>query len=178
VSIVLFDVDGVLADGQEADKCQPRPGLRLLLDTLACLGYQLVAWSAGGRNHARAVVEACGFHGTIQRYLSKPDYPMAEEDALMMVGEVPALQIDDDPTERVGSWPFMVWPGWYGERGSESDEAAIRTGAEAARLREALEEMVASDNADTPAVEYAAWCYRLARRVLKESKSQNEGCAK
>ena len=114
MSIVLLDVDGVIADGQAAKKCAPRPGIRLLVDTLARLDYEVVAWSAGGVLHARDVVYACGLNCVIHRFLNKPDLPMQEEDALRLVGERPALQIDDDPSERVGDWPFMLWDGWYG----------------------------------------------------------------
>lgn len=103
--MILFDVDGTISCG--TPRCVPRPGMLLLCDTLACLGYELVAWSAGGAAHAQDHVERCGLHGSVHRYLTKPSYPITEEAALAVVGRRPALQIDDDPTERVGDWPFM-----------------------------------------------------------------------
>lgn len=107
-----MDVDGVLHNGTA--RMIPRPQMQLILDTLACLGFEVVAWSAGGGEWARDVVCRHGWHGVITRFLSKPDYPMDEGVALELVGAVPVLQIDDDALERVGSWPFMLWPTFTG----------------------------------------------------------------
>lgn len=102
--VVLLDIDGVIESGPK----HSRPGMVLLCDTLTLLGFEVVAWSSGGAEHALKAVERCGLHGSIHRFLSKPDYPMTKASVLERVGQRPALQIDDDATERIGDWPFML----------------------------------------------------------------------
>jgi NLI interacting factor-like phosphatase len=133
--IVLFDVDGTLSDGRIWRKATARPGVRDLLDTLAMLGFQLVVWSSGGEEYARRVAEALGLHGAVWRYAAKPSYPMNEEAALAAIGRRPALQVDDDHTERVADWPFMEWPRFEGPH-----RVAGSLGAEE-RLRAALDDI-------------------------------------
>ena len=53
------------------------------------------------------------------------DYPMQEDAALAILGERPALQIDDDATERVADWPFAIagsaWDSLATERAERSN---------------------------------------------------------
>jgi hypothetical protein len=102
--IVLFDIDGVVlaVDGT------PMPGAQALVDTLMCLGYEVHFWSAGGTLHVADALQRAGIYGGFKAH-EKPTYPPTEDEALRIVGRRPALQIDDDPTERVADWPFMVW---------------------------------------------------------------------
>jgi hypothetical protein len=114
---VVFDVDGVISNGQRPNvtvngesRFVGRPGIRDLFDVLGCLGFRVVVWSAGGAKYAREVCEALNVHGSVREYADKPPYPMTEEEAEINLGRRPVLQIDDDPTERVADWPFMVLP--------------------------------------------------------------------
>lgn len=124
---VLLDVDGVVACGRSVPRCRPRPGIRDLVDVLTCLGHEVVLWSGGGAEHAEEVAQAVGIHGAVRRFYSKPRYPMTEEAALATVGERPALQVDDDPCERVGDWPFFLIEGWYGTDATPESEVSNGT---------------------------------------------------
>lgn len=136
--IVLFDVDGVLSDGRIWRRATARPGVQTTLDTLACLGFQLIAWSSGGAEYAQRVCEALVLHGSIWRYASKPAYPMTEEAALAVIGSRPVLQIDDDPTERIADWPFMEWPSFTGPHRLAPSRPAAPGSLDVARLAEAM----------------------------------------
>lgn len=103
---VLLDVDGIV--NLVGPGAPIRPGLVLLCDMLTCLGYELRLWSAGGAAHARSEAERAGIHGSVTAYFDKAEYPMSEQAALAILGRRPALQVDDDPTERVADWPFML----------------------------------------------------------------------
>ena len=102
--MVLLDVDGVVLDARG----DPMPGIGFALDLLACLGFEVVLWSAGGPAYAEAAGQRTGHHGAISGYRGKPTYPPTEEEALRFVRRRPVLQVDDDPTERVADWQFMV----------------------------------------------------------------------
>ena len=98
---VLCDVDGVVIDydGNE------RPGIRDLMFGFVGMGFDIKLWSGEGRPHAEEVAKRLelpcfSFH-------TKPPYPMKRGAVLRRVGE-PALQLDDDPTERAGDWPFLL----------------------------------------------------------------------
>lgn len=99
---VLFDVDGCLLDFHG----EPMPGVTRLLDTVRLLGFQVRVWSAGGEKWARKAADSLG--ATEARCYDKPDYPPTEADALVLLGSRPALQVDDDATERIADWPFML----------------------------------------------------------------------
>src|SRR4051812_23995726 len=102
--LVLFDIDGVIlgVDGT------PVPSAPALIDTLMCLGFEVHFWSAGGTRHVGDALQRAGIYGSFGAH-DKPIYPPTEAAALKIIGRRPALQIDDDPTERVADWPFMVW---------------------------------------------------------------------
>lgn len=102
--LVLFDIDGVILgiDGT------PLAGATALIDTLMCLGYEVHFWSAGGTMHVADALQRAGIYGGFTIH-DKPTYPPSEAEALRIIGRRPALQIDDDPTERVADWAFMVW---------------------------------------------------------------------
>lgn len=102
---VLFDVDGCLLDYRG----NIIPGIQRLLDTLRLLGFEIRIWSAGGKEYARETAERLGLAGVAECY-RKPSYPPTLEDALALLGSAPALQVDDDPTERIPGWPFMDTP--------------------------------------------------------------------
>lgn len=160
--IVLLDVDGVVACGRPARSCRPRPGIRDLVDVLTCAGHEVVLWSAGGAEHARAVAARIGIHGAVRRFHAKPDYPMTEEAALAVIGARPVLQVDDDRGERVADWPFMQIEGWYGP-----DPAA----QEVERLREALRK-IASEKPDT-----LSWRHRKAQEIARSALRTTEARA-
>lgn len=84
------------------------PGIQRLLGTLQLLGFEIRIWSAGGAERAQHVAASLGIPEA--KCYSKPEYPIQPEAALALLGDVPALQMDDDPTERVADWPFMVTP--------------------------------------------------------------------
>jgi len=132
--IVLFDIDGVIlsADGT------PLPGAGWLVDTLMCLGFEVRFWSAGGTRHAGEAINRAGIYGSFTIH-EKPTYPPTEDDALRIVGRRPALQIDDDHTERIADWPFMEWGAQWGPMAAAA--RAARPAAEPG-LREALRELL------------------------------------
>lgn len=106
--ILLLDVDGVI------NLIEPgapiRPGIEFLCQVFTALGGIIILWSGPGPEHARAEAERAGITSYVTKYLAKPDYPIAEDAALVAVGAVPVLQVDDDITERVGNWPFLHLP--------------------------------------------------------------------
>ena len=106
--IVLMDVDGCV------NLIEPglpiRPGILLLADTLACLGFEIVLWSAGGADHARNEAQRAGIHGSVLRYFDKLDYDDKDpQHVIDLIGSAPVLQIDDDWAERIGTWAFAYW---------------------------------------------------------------------
>jgi len=101
---VLLDVDGVCVDYYG----RPMPGIERLVEVLRLLGFEIVLWSGGGAVYARKVAAALGFLTDVKRCYDKPDYPIQFDAALALLGRPPALQVDDDPTERVGDWPFLL----------------------------------------------------------------------
>lgn len=102
--VVLFDVDGVLTQRDGT----PTPGIARLVDVLQLLGFEVRFWSAGGVAHIGETLAKVGIYGMFT-LRPKPEYPIAVERAVEAIGGRVALQIDDDPTERVGDWPFMQW---------------------------------------------------------------------
>lgn len=111
---VVFDVDGVISNGAPAGpSCVGRPGMQFMFDVLTALGFEVHLWSAGGADHARTVAEQFTLHGSVRGYHDKPDLPMTEAAAEERLGFVPVLTIDDEPTERVGAWPFFLIDGFF-----------------------------------------------------------------
>lgn len=101
---VLTDVDGVLVDyGGE-----PREGTLKIIRLFMELGVEVVVWSGNGAEYAKEVVDRLAL--PVTRVLGKPDYPIRIDVALGLLSTTPVLQFDDDPTERVGNWPFMHIP--------------------------------------------------------------------
>jgi hypothetical protein len=111
--LIIFDTDLVIGDGSPAPRCAHPRGLTVLISVLVALGYELRAWSAGGAEHARAVVAHAGLVDAFAAYHTKPDYPMTERACLAILGRRPALQVDDDPSERVADWPFLQADNWF-----------------------------------------------------------------
>jgi hypothetical protein len=105
VSIVLFDVDGVLLRGDGTI----RPGVVMTIRTLMALDYDIHFWSAQGEHHAHAVADSIGLGLPHITCHTKPPMPMAEFEGLRIIGERPALQIDDDRRQRIADWPFLHW---------------------------------------------------------------------
>ena len=99
---VLLDVDGVCLDYEQ----RPMPGIRTLVEAFRALGYGIVLWSSGGADYCRKAATACGI--TIDACHAKPAYPIQERAALKLLGRPPALQIDDDPSEAVPGWMFLL----------------------------------------------------------------------
>jgi hypothetical protein len=107
--LVVVDVDLTILDCY-ANPPRLMPGAETLLASLAGLA-EVHLWSAGGEGHCREVANAYDLTNLISGYHNKPrTYPPQEEEALRILGRAAALQIDDDPGERVGNWPF-VWAG-------------------------------------------------------------------
>jgi hypothetical protein len=106
--VVLLDVDGVV-NLIETD-APIRPGIELLCQAFVAAGADIYLWTGPGAYHAEREATRAGITKYITKFLGKPDYPMTEEAALVTVGCVPVLQVDDDITERVGSWPFLHLP--------------------------------------------------------------------
>lgn len=100
---VLSDVDGVLLDYER----KPRWDAIWVLHNLAALGFEIVVWSGRGETVALRVALSFGLP-TSTRCFAKPDYPISLDAALALLGGAPVLQLDDDPTERVGDWPFLL----------------------------------------------------------------------
>jgi hypothetical protein len=98
---ILFDVDGVLLDYDG----EPMPGMQRVLNILRLLGYDIKVWSAGGAEHAQ---DAASQFGLDAECYTKPTYPIQVLDAIALLGGAPALQLDDDPTEHVDNWPFLL----------------------------------------------------------------------
>lgn len=111
----LIDIDGVLGCGQVAPHCHHVPRADTLVRVCDALGYELHAWSAGGSAHARDVVAHGGWARMFTDYHTKPDYRTTAGRALEAIGRdhAPAIQVDDDPTERVSGWPFLLASEWY-----------------------------------------------------------------
>lgn len=99
---VLFDVDCVLVDLHQ----QPIMQMVQLAREAQASGCRLVLWSGGGDRHAREMAEVCGLQPDL--CLRKPEYPIQPEAALAVLGHPPLMQFDDDPTEQVDGWPFML----------------------------------------------------------------------
>jgi hypothetical protein len=169
---IVFDVDGVISNGQHPNMTVNgrrtivgRPGMQELFDTLAELGYHIVVWSAGGAKYARQVCEALNLHGSVAYYADKPPYPPMIEEVEISLGRLPRLQIDDDPTERVGDWPFMAWPSFRAE--SPTETPGLRAAADM------LVRVVGGLSPTTP-VGSKAWLDPL-RAALGESVSPEPG---
>lgn len=122
---ILFDVDGVILSNTTR---QLVPGIQMLIDVLRLLGFKIAIWSSLG-DHAQEAVDKLGLNG-VARCFEKPDYPIQLDAALALLGNPPALQLDDDATERVGDWPFA----WI-----QHDESAVER---LQRERDALETLV------------------------------------
>jgi hypothetical protein len=121
-------VDGVVLDYAG----NPTPGIQQLCDVLGCLGYELRVWSAGGAEYALAAAHKAGIYGACRQFFDKPEYPQTLEtarQALGLTGQRVVLQIDDDPGERVPTWPFYV----VAQRGPAARIAAADRLAEAVR---------------------------------------------
>ena len=109
MSYVLVDVDGVILD--YAGKM--RWGVRNILHGFVEIGYELTLWSGNGEAHAHRTMRRADLPLS-SRVFAKPDYPIQLDAALELLGSVPVLQLDDDPTERVADWPFIHIPCDYG----------------------------------------------------------------
>lgn len=106
--LVLLDVDGTISCGSPPERCTARPGLRLWLKTLRVLGYRIALWSGGGVDHAYQTAKKLGVDDLVSGFYDKPDAIGASvDDVVKIVGEVPALIVDDDEAEEVESVTFM-----------------------------------------------------------------------
>jgi len=56
--------------------------------------------------HAQEMVDLCGLHPDL--CLCKPEHPIKPDTAIAVLGHSPLMQFDDDPTEQVGGWPFLL----------------------------------------------------------------------
>lgn len=118
--VVAIDVDCTAGCGQGGLAgdcgCGPRPGLLLLLEALKALGFQVVLWSAGGAKHARLTAEQGGYAEKIDGFYRKPEFTkMNANSARDVLGFVPALTIDDDPSEALAGVPFVAVEPWWGK---------------------------------------------------------------
>ena len=104
MSFILSDVDGVIVDYYG----NPRLETIDLLWSFHALDFELVIWSGGYAGYPREIADR--FNLPVKRTFKKPDYPIQLGAALELLGGVPALQLDDDPTERVADWPFIHIP--------------------------------------------------------------------
>ena len=102
MAYVLLDTDGVVVDYEGV----LRRGIRGLMDDFIAIGWEIRMWSGNGRDHAAEVANK--YHLLCTDFATKPAYPMTKESVLAVMGSEPVLQFDDDPTERVGDWPFVL----------------------------------------------------------------------
>ena len=99
---VLFDTDGVVIDYYGV----LRPGIFQLMSGFWAMGYEVRMWSGAGAQHAMEVADE--WHLPCESFTTKPDYPMTREAVVAVLDGVPAIQFDDDATEYVGDWPFLL----------------------------------------------------------------------
>lgn len=103
--LIVVDVDLTIFD-EFADPPQLMPNAKLLLHALSLLG-EVHLWSGGGEQHCRVVAQTHKLGEFITDYHDKPRRPVQEAEAIQILGRAAALQIDDEPTERVADWPFV-----------------------------------------------------------------------
>ena len=99
---VLLDTDGVVVDYDG----NLRPGVREVMSGLIAMGWTIKMWSGNGSRHALEVAKQ--FDLPCKSFTTKPEYPMTRESVVKAMKGVPAIQFDDDATEYVGDWPFLL----------------------------------------------------------------------
>ena len=108
MAFILFDTDGVVIDYFGCE----RPGIRDLMVGFTKMGYEIRMWSGAGREHAAEVAQQ--FNLPCTSFTTKPDYPMNRDVVSDVLDGTPTLQFDDDATEYVGEWPFILVDCEYG----------------------------------------------------------------
>jgi hypothetical protein len=104
--LVVLDVDGCIMLVEPGYPI--RPGILTMVKAFVQMGHEVVLWSAGGEEHAKEQALRAHIDEYVSHYYRKPEYPMTEADSLATLGRRPVLQIDDDHTERVADWPFLL----------------------------------------------------------------------
>lgn len=104
--LVIVDVDLTIYD-TFAQPPRLIDGTRLLLESLGKTA-EVHLWSAGGGQYAQKIAEECGVNDLVQGYHDKPEHPPTEESAIQILGRKAILQIDDDLSERIPGWNFVL----------------------------------------------------------------------
>lgn len=124
--IVVFDVDGTIADGTWAEWATIRPGLREFMRALKLLGYEIHVWTRGSWSHARSTVNAFGLQDLVHKCHEKPRWNLRVKDgettfsrispegAIEVLGRLPALSVDNWSMERIEGVPFLKVDSWEG----------------------------------------------------------------
>lgn len=123
--LVLFDVDCTVANGCFADMAEweVRPGAVDTVQGLARLGIRVGFWSGGGQAHAHTTAVRMGVRDLLAGCWRKPPYPMTPYTVRALLGEMPALTLDDDAGEAVEGVTFCLVQPFLGCLASAEDLA-------------------------------------------------------
>ena len=141
--VILWDMDGTLANGRPIPHVRARPGITLTLHILETLGYENHAWSANGAHYAHDI--CFWLELPITQYHSKPLVMNANEASRELGFRAPALQVDDVADDRIWPWEFHhVTPWWSDPASEETREAHAMVGEAVVRAGQALEALRAA----------------------------------
>jgi hypothetical protein len=145
--VVLFDVDGTVANGRPVPELRARPGIELTMQLLKKLGFSVDLWSKNGGLYAE---EVAGYLGLpVDHCRDKAVGSIKAIQTRYGGTSSVALQVDNEPGDLVQGWPSYLVDSWWGEHATpELRDAQELAGDAVRRMGEVVEALLEAYSAN------------------------------